>query len=85
MANTQNIPNYLVQAILVTLCCCQPFGIVAIVFAAQVDSKANAGDLAGAQDMSDKARMFSTIGFIIGLLVNGLVFIVQIMAIASSS
>jgi len=28
------IPNYLTQAILVTLCCCVPFGIVAIVNAA---------------------------------------------------
>ena len=26
-------PNYLIQAILVTLCCCLPFGIVAIVYA----------------------------------------------------
>ena len=33
-----NIPNYLVQAILVTICCCLPAGIVAIVFAAQVPS-----------------------------------------------
>jgi len=32
------IPSYLTQAILVTLCCCQLFGIVAIVFAAQVSS-----------------------------------------------
>src|SRR5882672_10526815 len=27
------VPNYLVQSILVTLCCCLPFGIAAIVFA----------------------------------------------------
>ena len=37
------IPNYLVQAILVTLCCCLPFGIVAIVYAAQVNSKLDRG------------------------------------------
>jgi Interferon-induced transmembrane protein len=30
-----NIPSYLPQAILSTICCCLPFGIVAIVYAAQ--------------------------------------------------
>src|SRR5437762_2059610 len=33
----QPIPNYLAQAILVTVFCCLPFGIPAIVFAAQVN------------------------------------------------
>ena len=42
------IPNYLVQAILVTVFCCLPFGIPAIVFAAQVNSKVAAGDIHGA-------------------------------------
>ena len=34
-----SVPNYLVQAILTTIFCCLPFGIVAIVFAAQVNGK----------------------------------------------
>ena len=37
------IPNYLVQAILVTIFCCLPLGIVSIVYAAQVNGKAAAG------------------------------------------
>ena len=41
---SRNIPNYLVQAILTTLFCCLPFGIVAIVYAAQVNTKIEAGD-----------------------------------------
>jgi hypothetical protein len=55
--------NYLVEAILVTLCCCMPFGIVAIVYAAQVSSKAAAGDLAGAQAAANNAKLWSWIGF----------------------
>ena len=39
------IPNYLVHAILCTLFCCLPLGIVAIVYAAQVNTKAAAGDI----------------------------------------
>ena len=64
------IPNYLVQSILVTLCCCLPLGVVAIVFAAQVNSKLAAGDIAGAQDASQKAKMFCWIGFGLGLVVT---------------
>lgn len=62
------VPNYLVQAILVTLCCCLPFGVVAVVYAAQVNSKLAGGDIAGARDASDKAKMWSWIGFGLGLL-----------------
>ena len=52
-------PNYLVWAILSTLFCCLPLGVAAIVFAAQVNTKYNVGDYAGAQDSSRKARNFS--------------------------
>ena len=55
--------NYLVESIVVTICCCLPFGIAAIVFAAQVNGKLQAGDIAGAQDAANKAKMFCWIGF----------------------
>ena len=54
-------PNHLGWAILVTLFCCLPGGIVAIVYAAQVDSKFMAGDVAGAQYASDQAKLWSWI------------------------
>lgn len=62
------IPNYLVQSILVTLCCCLPLGVVAIIFAAQVNSKLAAGDVAGARDASSKAKLFCWIAFGIGVV-----------------
>jgi len=58
-----SVPSYLAQAILVTLFCCLPFGIVAIVFAAQANGKLAAGDYAGAVDASNKARMWCWISF----------------------
>ena len=63
------IPNYLVQSILVTACCCLPLGIVAIIFAAQVNQKLAAGDIAGAQEASKKAKQFAWIGFGCGIAV----------------
>jgi hypothetical protein len=62
------IPNYLWQSIVVTLCCCLPLGIVSIIFAAQVNSKLAQGDIAGARDASQKAKMFALIGFGVGLV-----------------
>ena len=62
------IPNYLIQSILVTICCCLPLGIVAIVFAAQVNSKLAAGDVAGAREASAKAKMFCWIALGVGIV-----------------
>jgi hypothetical protein len=73
-----NIPTYLAQAILVTLFCCLPFGIVSIVYAAQVNSKLAAGDIAGAREASDKAKMWSWISFGVGIPVVILSVIIQV-------
>jgi hypothetical protein len=63
-------PNYLVWAILTTIFCCLPFGIVSIVFAAQVNSKWNSGDAAGAQASSGRARQWAIIAAVVGVVVN---------------
>lgn len=60
------VPNYLVLAI-ISLFCCLPLGVVAIIFAAQVNGKVAAGDTAGALDASKKAKMFSYISIGLGL------------------
>lgn len=52
-------PNHLVWAILSTIFCCWATGIVAIVYAAQVDSKYAAGDYQGALEASHKAKIWS--------------------------
>lgn len=65
-----DVPNYLTYAILTTLCCCLPFGIPAIVYAAQVNTKLTAGDYNGARAASDKAKMWCWIAFGLGIVVN---------------
>lgn len=61
-----NIPNYLIPAI-VSLLCCWPLSIVAIIFAAQVNGKVAAGDIQGALDASKKAKLFSFLAIGLGL------------------
>ena len=73
-----SVPNYLVPAI-ISLFCCLPLGVVAVIFAAQVNGKVAAGDTAGALDASKKAKMFSYIA--IGLGLAGIVCYVLIWVI----
>lgn len=57
--STQYVPNNLVWAILTTLFCCLPLGIVSIVHAAKVDGKRAAGDIAGARESARKASFWA--------------------------
>ena len=66
-APLQSVPTYLVQAILVTLFCCLPAGVVAIVFAAQVNGKVEAGDIGGARAASRNAKTWTWVSFGVGL------------------
>lgn len=67
LAPGQTVPNYLVFAIVATVLCCIPSGIVAIIYAAQVNAKLQAGDLAGAQVASRNAKTWCWVSFGIGL------------------
>ena len=58
-----HVENYLVQAILVTIFCCVPFGIVSIVYAAQVNGNVEAGDVEGARRASDNAKTWAWVSF----------------------
>ena len=70
------VPNYLVFAILTTVFCCLPTGIPAIVYAAQVNGKLQAGDLAGAQLASKNAKTWCWVSFGLGLGVTLLYMLV---------
>lgn len=76
-------PNHLVWAILTTLFCCLPFGIVSIVFAAQVSSKWAGGDYAGAQASSDNAKRWAIISAVAGLAVVGVYVVFVLIAAAA--
>src|ERR1700730_8631161 len=71
------VPNYLVPAI-ISIFSCSPLAMPAIIFATQVNSKVAAGDVAGAQDSSKKAKMFSFIAIGLGLL-GILIYVIMIV------
>ena len=62
--------NYMVWAILSTICCCLPFGIVAIVKASDVNSLYIRKQYDAAFQASEDAKKWSLIAFIVGLIIN---------------
>lgn len=70
--------NHLVEAILVTLFCCLPFGIVGIINAARVENAFYSGDEMEAERLSREALKWSKIGLFagIGVFVFYLLFVV---------
>ncbi len=74
-------PNYLAPAIIVTILCCWPAGVVAIVKAASVNSKWYSGDYRGAREASESAKTWCWVSFGLIIPVIILVVAVQIAAI----
>jgi hypothetical protein len=78
------VPNYLVFAILATVFCCLPAGIPAIVYAAQVNSKLQVGDLTGAQLASKNAKLWCLISLGLALGIMGLYAMLIAMGVLTS-
>jgi hypothetical protein len=81
---TATVPNYMVPAI-ISIFCCWPLAIAAIIFASQVNSKLAAGDVAGAEDASKKAKMFSFIAIGLGVLLILIYVIMMILGVGLSA
>jgi ABC-type Fe3+ transport system permease subunit len=88
-ANTSKTPptppnNYLVWAILVTIFCCLPFGVVSIVYAAKVDSAYALKNYDEAQRLSRQAKNWMLASLFTGLAVIVLyVLLVLVFSVAS--
>lgn len=58
--------SYMVWAILTTILCCLPFGIVAIVYASKVDGLWYSGNQVAALDAASKAKNWSIAAALVG-------------------
>lgn len=81
---SRRIDNHLALAIIVTVLCCLPFGIVGIVYAAQVNTKIQHGDIPGAERSALIARRWSLWGLGLGLLVYAVYFILAFFRVWTS-
>ena len=65
-------PTFMIWAILSTICCCLPAGVVAIIFSSQVSSKYFARDYEGARKASERTEMWIIASIVLGIIVNAL-------------
>ncbi|XP_029658025.1 uncharacterized protein LOC115232335 isoform X1 [Octopus sinensis] len=70
--------NNLVKAILVTIFCCLPLGIVAIIQANKANTELKNGNLTEAVRSNESAKKFIKYGLIIGLLFSIIIIIVKV-------
>lgn len=76
--------NFLVWAILTTIACCLPLGIVAIVYANKVDSLWFAGQKNASIDAAQKARMWTFISLGFGCISYFFAFVIGLLSAFSS-
>ena len=81
MEEQESIPTYLWQSIVVTILCCLPLGIPAIVFAAKVNGLVAAGQIEEAKKASGQAKMWCWISFGIGLVAIIAQVAIQVLAL----
>lgn len=71
--------NYLVWAVLSTVLCCMPLGIVSIIKSSDVNKKWAMGDYEGAQKASRDAKKYAIYGAVSGVVVLIIYFILAIV------
>ncbi len=79
------IPNYMVQAILMTVCCCLPMGIACIIKASKVDKLLALRDYDGAKLASDENKKLLWIGLGLGIAAAVIWTIIEIIGIAAAN
>lgn len=86
-SNPSNIPpgpppeNYLIWAILSTVLCCMPLGIVSIIKASNVNTKWYLGDYEGARKDAEEAKKWAIWSAVAQLILFGLIIIIYIIMI----
>ncbi|OBA64362.1 hypothetical protein A5647_02415 [Mycobacterium sp. 1100029.7] len=75
----QEPDNYLVWAILCTVLCCLPFGIVSLVYSNKVSGLWAQGRVAEAQEASSNAKKWAIIGAIAGAVTYAIIVILYIV------
>jgi hypothetical protein len=76
----QKPDNYLVWAILSTLLCCMPFGIVAIVKATQVDTFWAQGNQAEAIEAANAAKKWTIVSAVSAVAVWFIYVLIEVIA-----
>jgi len=83
-AAQKKIETHLVKAIISAVCCCIPFGIVAIIFASQVHSKQRMNDYEGAMEASKKASLWANLSIAVYILFMAVLMVIGFLGADST-
>ena len=72
-------PTNLVWAIISTICCCLPAGIVAIIYSVKVTNKYNMGDFKGAERASETSAWWCIAAIVLGIISAPLVYLLPML------
>ena len=76
-ARQPDVPNYLWQSIVVTILCCLPLGIPAIVYATKVNTLLMQNNVPAAREASKSAKTWCWVAFGLGLVSFLLIVLLQ--------
>ena len=76
----QTVNTWLIPSILVTVCCCLPFGIVAIVFASKANTCLGMQDYEGAKKAAHTAKIWFWVALGTGIVANFIALVLQLAA-----
>lgn len=73
-----NSTPYIIFAIISTVLCCMPLGVVAIIFASKINILQGAGDYEGAKNAAKKSKIIMIIGAVLTLIIS-IIFIIMVV------
>jgi len=75
-APSNNLALAIIATVVSLLFCCLPHGVISLIFALQVDKKAQAGDIQGAMNAAKQAKIWAFVSIAVAIvsLVLSLIF-----------
>uniref|UniRef100_A0A3B3RNS6 Uncharacterized protein n=1 Tax=Paramormyrops kingsleyae TaxID=1676925 RepID=A0A3B3RNS6_9TELE len=83
--STAPTKDYLGISIFNTLCCCLPFGIIAIIYSLRARDAAASGDATKAEQAAHTAKVLNVSGIVIGIVFLIIVIVLQITVLSTTA
>lgn len=78
--NNHMVLGILATVVSVSFCCGIPHGLISLIFALQVNKRAAAGDLQGAESAARQAKIWAIISIVVAVLGLVIAFVTGILA-----
>jgi hypothetical protein len=77
----ESVDSYLLPALLTTIFCCMPLGIVALIYSGKVSAAKEEDDLEAAMEASRKARRWYRAAIIVSVIANIIIQTLNVLSL----